>query len=373
MRTQQKIFAFFHALAALPRLLAAPLAHLALRGVWAVLVVGGGAVVVGCGSKPARSPSDGPAGTALAPVTPEDALPTRFLKRSERQALERERTAIARRAEQARLDQAVRAATGEANGTAPVRGSEAQAPQRTWSVLLGSFEGEQARATAQRALMAARAGGVPDVRIDEPSTGALALRAGPYLGPDDPRARAALRAAQELEIDGVRPFGQALLLPDEDASTAATDPAALPEEDLRSVRARLGPRAVYTLQVGIYRRLDDAQGGISAQELATIRKAAEEAVRALRARGEEAFYYHSEQSSSVTVGVFGEEDVVMQEPDELGRMRPLPQPRQSPRLLAVRATHPHNLVNGQGVATRRTGATGPSQLQPSFLVKIPER
>jgi hypothetical protein len=104
----------------------------------------------------------------------------------------------------------------------------------------------------------------------------------------------------------------------------------------------------------------------TAQELAKFRDAAERAVVALRAQGQEAYYYHGPRSSTVTVGLFADEDYMISVRDELGQMQKLPRPRLSARVRDAMDANPYNLVNGQGVKDGKR-----DRPQASFLIRVP--
>jgi hypothetical protein len=116
--------------------------------------------------------------------------------------------------------------------------------------------------------------------------------------------------------------------------------------------------------VGIYAREDGKP--TSQAEIAEFRRHAEQAVVQLRREGEQAFYYHGPTNSSVTIGLFGDDDFDVQT-----RM-------ESPRLRSLRQRHPHNLLNGMGIKRRvtvtdqRGRAVKTERLDPSMLVVVPK-
>ena len=174
--------------------------------------------------------------------------------------------------------------------------------------------------------------------------------------PGTPAAAADLQRVRSAKINGRVAFPNAHFMPPKqtDARTASA-------HDLRNARAEYGPDAVYTLQIGVYGRDDDDRP--TARELAGFRKLAEDAVRALRAEGEDAFFYHGSQRSTVTVGVFREDE-------HDGTVLP---PMESKSLRDTRERHPHNLFNGRGVNVTHTLSDGErvQRVQPSVLVAIP--
>jgi hypothetical protein len=184
------------------------------------------------------------------------------------------------------------------------------------------------------------------------------LAFGRFDSPDEPAAREALDALRAIEIEGERPFAGAVLAPPSpDLLTGS-----LPQFDLRTVKEKFGPDALYTLQIGVYGRADRTPP--ESAELAEYRRTAERAVYDLRRQGEEAYYYHAPNRSMVTIGVFGPDD---HDPRTPGL--------ESNRLSDTRLRHPHNTLNGQGIRERipNRPADDPTgwKLQPSALVGVP--
>mgnify|MGYP001059420754 CR=1 FL=1 len=231
--------------------------------------------------------------------------------------------------------------------------------RNAWHIVLANFpntpQGEQA---AQRVLQRVRAEGrLPDAYI-EARERRLVIAFGRYTGPNDRVGLRDLERIRTIELDGVRPYGAAVLGPPGTANLAVS----IPEFDLRNA-ARRHPGALYTLQIAIYGRPDDRVP--TADELAEFRRTAEDAVTELRRQGDAAFYYHDRHRSTVTVGTFNERDY---------------NPRQSRgsmsfQLRQAMERHPSNLLNGQGIRQRIPGTDGSREehwtLQSSFLVAIP--
>ncbi len=182
---------------------------------------------------------------------------------------------------------------------------------------------------------------------------------GRYAGPDDRRALVDLDRVRDIEYDGSRPFAAAYLAPPPADALGGSNR----EYDLRTVKERFGPLALYTLQIGVYG--SNGNETPSASEIKEIRQAAERAVLDLRSEGERSFYYHAPLRSIVTIGVFGEDDFD-------GSTTPA---IESMRLRELRKRFPHNLLNGQGIRETITSSTGQrvTRLQPSSLVGIPEK
>lgn len=228
------------------------------------------------------------------------------------------------------------------------------APWSHWVIALGVYAPEE-RARAQENLSWIQGvGGLAEARLERRDTG-LVIAYGVYTGASDPRAQADLTRLRQTEIEGKRPFAGAVLAPPISVEATGGNPA----WDLTRVRAARGPDALYTLQIGIYGRGDSSEP--SAAELKDFRAKAEEAVRDLRARGQDAFYYHGAARSTVTVGVFGPTDY---DPLNMPGFR-------SPPLQQVQTEFPYNLLNGQAIRERVPG-TEETRLQASSLVRIPE-
>lgn len=226
-----------------------------------------------------------------------------------------------------------------------------------WSIVLTTVgQGGAARAQEMLRIIQDEAG-LAGAYVDQRSTG-LVIAYGDYLDKVDPKAVKDLKRVKRIDLMGVKLFEGAIIMPPTGDSLRGTNQS----YDLRSVKARYGDRAVYTLQIGIYGRSDYQMS--SGEDLAVFRKAAEEAARALRSQDVMAFYYHAPARSMVTVGVFGERDFD-------ATTRP---PTQSLALRTMREQFPNNLLNGQGInETVRTESGRITRLQSSQLVGIPEK
>lgn len=197
--------------------------------------------------------------------------------------------------------------------------------------------------------------GLDEAYIDERPEG-MVIAYGNFVGRAD--AERALERVQKTRLMGTTPFENAIVMPPSSEQLRGNNAM----HDLRTVKQRYGVRAVYTLQIGVYGRVDYRQP--DSEELAAYRRAAEEAVRDLRAQGEMAFYYHAPARSMVTVGVFGERDF---------DSTTLP-PYQSVALKRTREKFPNNLLNGAGInETVMTESGKRKQIQSSQLVAIPDQ
>lgn len=186
---------------------------------------------------------------------------------------------------------------------------------------------------------------------------------GSYSDLNDRRAREDLERIRRITIDDERPYSRAIIGPPPVREVYGE----VPEFDLRNARDNHGQDKAFTLQIAIYGRQDG--GRPSDRELAEIRRTAESAVADLRREGQEAFYFHGSTRSTVTVGLFTEDEVGGRGADGVRRA-------ESMRLREVRREHPHNLLNGQGIRERIPGTRGDAErnfrLQPSQLVMVPQ-
>lgn len=228
-------------------------------------------------------------------------------------------------------------------------GAAAQAAD-AWSIVIVSLNDAE---TAQQALARVHAAGVRDAMVEQRGK-TFVVTYGRYDTPTSSAAQADLKRIRETEYQRSLPFLGAMLAP-----PARVIEGGIPEYNLSAART-LHPKARYSLQVGVYTRSD--KKAPSAQDLAEFRKAAEQAVQALRREGEEAYYYHANSSSMVTVGAYDDAEYDANNPGITD----------SPALKAMRERHPYNLVNGQGFRERRAGEKD-WRLQPSFVVMIPDR
>jgi hypothetical protein len=215
---------------------------------------------------------------------------------------------------------------------------------RAWSIVVESHIGKSALADAQARLAPiSDALNRKDVFVRATERGA-AIVVGLYEAPDAPQVREDLTTIRNTAIGQSLPFASAFLAPPPEVS----DPGQLPELNLEAATKSYGARAQYTLQIAVYEsaKRDEAK------------RAAEQAALQLRRDGELAFYYHGPNRSSVTLGVFSDNDF------DAG-LRP-----KSPSLIALQQRYPLNLHNGQyPIVEKRPGEV--DRKQPSMLVRIP--
>lgn len=243
-------------------------------------------------------------------------------------------------------------APGERTGSVAGSGGGGEG---SWSVVIASFRGEGQREVAQTMLARVRTeGGLPDAEMRVRGE-ATVISLGTFASAEDAEAQAALRRVQSLEIGVERPYTQAFLAPPEHLSA----PGSMPQFNLVRARELYGPKAIYSLQVGVYGRQDLDRP--TDAELSETRKAAEIAAFRLRQEGELAFYYHGPRLSMVTIGVFDLSDFDPQLPAF-----------KSPRLKDAQTRFPYNLYNGQAIREKRK-SQNETKLQPSNLVALPKK
>lgn len=235
----------------------------------------------------------------------------------------------------------------------------ADAVDYDWAIIIATFNGP--RHTEFAALGAEKVRtetSLRDVRIQRRGEDQSAVVLGRYTTPADPQAQRDLARVRATVVDGGTPFSGAFVGP-----PPPPRPDQLGVHDLR--RAALAhPNAAYSLQVGIY-RLTEQSAVPTPEERRELHRAAEDAVRALRAEGVEAFYQHGPGGSNVTVGLFTEDE---------HRLTPGRPAIESDRLKKMRERYPHLLLNGQGqrrVVRTPTGQAVDRQLEPSVLVRVP--
>jgi hypothetical protein len=239
--------------------------------------------------------------------------------------------------------------------TPPGGGDEPNAGPKGWAVVIAAFRGDGRDQAAAALLSKVRSeGGLPEAYTAHRNE-AVIVAVGDFPSPDDDRARKELARIQQLEIGGVKPYAGAMLAPPLEWKMAG----GMPQFNLARARQIYGDRAMYTLQVGVYGRMD-LKGVPTEADLAEARKAAEQAAARLRQEGELAFYYHGPTMSMVTVGVFDTNDF---DPQIAGF--------KSIRLRDTQKRNPYNLYNGEGMRVKVKGQN--AQLQPSNLVEVPKK
>ncbi|MEM0915703.1 MAG: hypothetical protein AAGK09_14000 [Planctomycetota bacterium] len=213
---------------------------------------------------------------------------------------------------------------------------------------------------------------------------AYAIRVGEYVGVG--RHAAAQAALQELEASTgltggwMRDTGRSITAylgrySDPSGKAATRDLAAVRESGIdQTARANftaLAPgqaivtdpldakahRGAYSLQVAIY----NADFG------ATYRRAAEQAARALREQGEEAFFYHGPHRSMVLLGLFSRDIDFATRSGSVGEQVEV----YGPRIVELRRAYPYNLLNGSATyLIDEEGNRTDDEPMESFVVRI---
>lgn len=232
-----------------------------------------------------------------------------------------------------------------------------EAEFNAWTIVIAAFTsdaGSSREDQANAALARVRAvDGLSDAFVISRGQSFM-VAYGKYDTPDASRAKSDLQRIRTLDVGGERPFAGSFLIPPPKAALAGSTP----ELDLLNARRMYGPQAKYTLQIGRYAKDDFSPPSPSERE--QFRKLAEEAAAKLRKDGEQAFYYHGETMSMVTIGLFGDADLPRKD-------RPA-----SATLRDVQTRFPYNQLNGAGVRIRRPGEKGEGIIAPSIVVSTPQ-
>ncbi len=178
-------------------------------------------------------------------------------------------------------------------------------------------------------------------------TGATAYK--PDYQPDLLRIRSLLVGGQ-----GGQPFALAMVEP-------LPVPSRYPEWNLT------GQPGHWSLNVAVF---------YNEGEMSSRRYAAEEYAAELRRQGEEAYFHHGAVNSSVTIGLFPEHSLKLQE-----RRNPVTGVMDAvneivdPRLAALQNKHPYNRENGRVIYQIRRNSAGEVVDRipnPSFVVAVPQ-
>lgn len=245
----------------------------------------------------------------------------------------------------------------EGGGASIDEGSEAPSQLHSkWTIMLLHLKGSAQDPAINAVLRSVKANGVPEAFLETRGDTALIV-VGKYDSPGASEAQAMLKRVKEIVIDGQRPYMAAHMLP----PPAQTLKGTVPEWDLRNAKAKYGKNAEFTLQVNIY---TNPSGRASASELKEFQKAAEDAVRTLRKENAKAFYYHDQAGSTVTVGLFSQ--------DELDSGFSL-KPGAGRGVRELQKKFPYAMVNGAGVKDKSVDAQGKpvESMRPSFIVRVP--
>ena len=259
--------------------------------------------------------------------------------------------------EDSELKQQTKELFPEGGGASIDDGSETPSQLNSkWTIMLLHLKGSGQDPAINAVLRSVKANGVPEAFLETRGETALIV-VGKYDSPASSDAQAMLKRVKEIVIDGQRPYMAAHMLP----PPAQTLKGTVPEWDLRNAKAKYGKNAEFTLQVNIY---TNPSGRASASELKEFQKAAEDAVRTLRKENAEAFYYHDQAGSTVTVGLFSQ--------DELDSGFSL-KPGAGRGVRELQKKFPYAMVNGAGVKDKSVDAQGKpvESMRPSFIVRVP--
>lgn len=226
-----------------------------------------------------------------------------------------------------------------------------------WTIKLLLLKGSPQDPAINAVLRSVRANGVPEAFL-EPRGDHTLVVVGKYDSPSSSDAQAMLKRVKELQLDGQRPYMAAHMLPPPPKSLKGT----IPEWDLRNVKAKYGKQGEYTLQINIY---TNPSGQATPDQLKEFQKAAEDAVRILRKDNAEAFYYHDQAGSTVTVGLFSQDDL-----DSGFSLKP----GAGSGVRDLQKRFPHALVNGAWVKDKAIDSQGKpvESIRPSFIVRVPD-
>ncbi|MDP7347824.1 MAG: hypothetical protein QF735_06315 [Phycisphaeraceae bacterium] len=219
-----------------------------------------------------------------------------------------------------------------------------------WAILLDTFDGPGHEQHARQLLeQLAAQHHMPDLWIRSEMTWSQLYR-GRYRRADQDQATRDLRQTHLISFAGDRRFRAAAIVPVGAGPMRLDDPLDL---------YQFAGDDLMTLQIGYY----DEQYGKD------FREAAELAAKELREQGDQAFYYHGPNRSLLTVGLFGQEDLVQHTtPGQDGRI--FVQTQYSQRVVELQKKYPHNLGNGLTLLQKQGGRD--IGAQPSSLVRVPD-
>ncbi|MEM7227356.1 MAG: hypothetical protein AAF432_00930 [Planctomycetota bacterium] len=249
-------------------------------------------------------------------------------------------------------------AAGSSARVVPVQDRVAYAEVRTgWTVLLKTFtnENHEAAAHTMRTTVTQIAPQLGEAYVQ--TTGESSLVAfGFFDEPTDEDAQAGLAAVKDTEFRGQKLFPLAMLSPIKIGEEGDLHPY-----DLRVVRQTYPRiRDLYTLDIAVW-------GGFDSDEWPRerVRQTAESFALQLRAKGEDAYFFHNDASglSSVSVGVFDSRAY-----DAQSQML-------SSEVRAVMKKFPYRLTNGEPLFMLEDPQNPEASRkipQPSMLSVIPE-
>ncbi len=226
-----------------------------------------------------------------------------------------------------------------------------------WTLVLFTFTSQNHESTSKEAALRLRGLG-PDflsVRSHTTNKGSMVLF-GSYMSREDPAARVDMTRLRSLARNGQRVFPQVILTHIE----PEPDLESLSPYDLRVVRKLYtNAQQLFTLDVAVWSTFGNPDLNYD-----RLKQQAEAYCREQRARGYEAYFYHSDSAkmSGVTVGVFG--------PDAVNPRTGI----QNSKVKAMLEAFPTRLNNGQilQIPIDRFHPNRGTRPQTPVLVEVPE-
>lgn len=185
-----------------------------------------------------------------------------------------------------------------------------------WAIQVINIEGNDRHGRAQVMVQQLRnEASLADLWMEDMDN-VVSIYHGRFAYASDPAIRPALAKIQAIKIDGSKPFAECQLVPLVGDGRVIADPF-----DLRQF---IG---YYSLQIGFYDSNFDGD----------FRAAAEQAVRALREDGVDAYYYHGPYRSIIAIGVFSYDQAFISAGTH---------DTYAPRIRMLQEQFPFNLGNG---------------------------
>lgn len=212
-----------------------------------------------------------------------------------------------------------------------------------WTVLVHQFTGPQRHEYARdmrRRLQ--RETNLTDLWLHE-AHGTVGVYRGRYT--DRREAHTALQQVRQTTLAGRKPFRSADLVPLQQRAEVSDDP--------RDAERYPGQ---YTLQIGYF---DQSFRG-------DRREAAEKIVNTLREQGHQAYYYHGERHSLVTLGIFTYQEAFVSRPDP--RLPSVMIDTYAPHIHELQELFPYNLGNATDLPKAQKNKH--PDAQPSMMMRI---
>lgn len=211
-----------------------------------------------------------------------------------------------------------------------------------YAVELARYEGPDVYGRVFNLIRSARQeAGLANLWYVTDGAGKTHVYAGRFRSEDSDEAKAMLSQVRRAKIGGRRPFDDAELVKITRSRERVSDP-----HDVRTIMGR----GLYALQIGYF----DRRYGVD------YRLAAEKRVRALRADGKKAFYYHGPNRSLVLLNSWRRSEAFTLQ-DKVDRY--------SDMVRLVQKEFPYNVPNGKAVT--KNDDPEKDKLQQSSLVAIP--